>query len=108
MINLLKRTREEDVALKDAAGKRYPQKIFCLYDSVAQDYGFPVVRINQHVLFREIQEEILRGQSPMAKHPSDYTIFEVGEWDSTNGQFDFYEAKKSLGLVQDLKISSAN
>lgn len=80
-------------------------RIFCLYDSVAQDYGHPIVRINRGVLFREIQEELAKGQSRLAKHPSDITIFEVGIWDQAGGRFQFYDAKESLGLVQDLKSS---
>ena len=37
----------------------------------------------------------------MGTHPSDYTLFEIGEFDTDSGRIKEYEAKKSLGVALD-------
>lgn len=78
-------------------------KLFCAKDSKSETYG-PIMTSKTTGLFlRQVSEVLNEGQSIWAKHPQDFTLFEVGEYLPESGDVIMYDAKKSLGLVQDLK-----
>lgn len=81
-------------------------KIFLLKDGKSKTYGPPIVEENRGKLIRSIQEELSRGQAVWAKHPQDFTLFEIGTYDVLTGTIEMYESKDCVGLVQDFKISS--
>ena len=56
------------------------------------------------MFIRDVQEELSKGSAVWAKHPQDFSIFEVGEYDPYVGQVFLHESKKCLGLVQDFKV----
>jgi len=74
-------------------------KIFTTYDSKAEAYLQP--------FFMRSRGEALRGweticndpNSQFHKHPSDFTLFEIGEYDEQTGTIETYPAKCALGLA---------
>lgn len=74
-------------------------KIFCVFDSVAGAYLQP--------FFMQSKGEALRGwidvvndpKTSFNKHPADYTLFELGEYDSLTGSIVTHEVKISLGTA---------
>lgn len=80
-------------------------KVFLLKDDKSSSYGPPFIDENRGKVIRGIQEELQKGQAVWAKHPQDFTLFEVGEFDQRDGTITMYETKKCVGLVQDFKIS---
>lgn len=80
-------------------------KMFIFKDQKSTSYGSPITVPTRGMFIRDVQEEIKRGQAIWAKHPQDFAIFEIGEYDPFKGNVQLYENKNCLGLVQDFKIS---
>lgn len=78
-------------------------KLFLLKDEKSTSYGFPLSRETRGMFLRDIQEELKRGQALFAKHPQDFSIFEIGEYDALTGEVKLYESKNCLGLVSDFR-----
>jgi len=80
-------------------------KVFVFKDSKSQTYGPPFIDENRGKVIREVQEGIQTGQAVWAKHPQDFTLFEIADYDAKSGSIQMYESKVAVGLVQDFKIS---
>lgn len=80
-------------------------KIFVLKDDKSATYGPPIVEQTRGMLIRSIQEGLAQGTAIWAKHPQDFTLFEMGEYDPRTGNIELYESKSCLGLVQDFRTS---
>lgn len=81
-------------------------KIFLLKDDKSATYGPPIVEQTRGMLIRSIQEGLQAGQAIWAKHPQDFALFEIGEYDVRTGNIELYDNKSCIGLVQDFKTSS--
>lgn len=79
------------------------QKIFVFKDDKSNSYGPPMVMPTKGIFIREVQDQLKQGQAVWAKHPQDFTIFEIGEYDPSTGTVHNYEAKSAIGLVDDFK-----
>ncbi len=74
-------------------------KIFTVYDSKSETYLTP--------FFMKTKGEALRGFIDVAqddkhqfgKHPEDYTLFEIGEYDDVKCTIISYESKISVGTA---------
>lgn len=99
----MKITNEQHEAATKTAGV---QKIFCFKDDKSDSYGPPMTVENQGFLIRQVQEELVKGQAIWAKHPHDFSIFELGEYDIYTGIITRHETKKCLGLVLDFKTNN--
>lgn len=86
--------------------ERDRSKIFIFKDDKSKSYGFPIAMETKGMFLRQVQEELQRGQMIWAKHPQDFSIFEIGEYDVLTGQIFMYESKNCLGLVQDFRQSN--
>lgn len=80
-------------------------KVFCLKDSKSASYGGPMLFENHGMAIRWIQEGLQNGQPVWAKHPQDFSLFEIGEYDPRSGTMVPGSEKNCIGLVQDFKIS---
>lgn len=80
-------------------------KVFTVYDSKIEAYGQPWLAQATGAAIRSFTDEVNRtdGQSPVAAHPEDFTLFEIGTWDELAGEIDMYHAKKSLGTGVDFR-----
>lgn len=81
-------------------------KIFIFKDDKSASYGMPMVQQTRGMFLRDVQEELNRGQAVFARHPQDFSIFEIGEYDPTTGKIDLYETKNCLGLVSDFRTAA--
>lgn len=84
------------------------KKIFVMYDSKSESYDQPWFIQNRGIAIRSLLDEVSKNPDhPFKKWPEDFTLFEVGEYDNTNGTIQMYEAKQSIGTLNDiLKIAS--
>lgn len=80
-------------------------KLFVFKDAKSATYGPPFADENRGKVIRSIQEQLAQKQAVWAKHPQDFTLFEIGEYDLRTGQVEMYESKVAVGLVQDFNIS---
>lgn len=84
--------------------KQQNPKLFVLKDAKSTSYGMPITAQTTGVFIRDIiQYELQRGQAVFARHPEDFSIFEIGEYDPTTGNLELYENKNCLGLVSDFR-----
>lgn len=60
-------------------------QIFSVYDKKAVAYNLPVFYHQKGQAIRAFQDAVTDPQSPFNKHPEDFSIFHVGEWNDTTG-----------------------
>jgi len=80
-------------------------KIFVFKDQKSTSYGPPITVQTRGMFIRDVQDALKQGQMVWAKHPQDFAIFEIGEYDPFKGAVELYENKNCLGLVQDFQTS---
>lgn len=83
-------------------------KIFTIYDSKAENYLNPVYRETLGLLMRDLEGALQDREHMFAKHPMDFTLFELGSYDSSTGQINTLEAKKNIGNLHELFRSVAS
>lgn len=72
-------------------------KTFTAYDSKVKNYTKPLYHRNAAEAVRAFEEECNNPQSQLNKYPSDFTLFETGEYDDETGVLTFLDAFVSLG-----------
>ena len=77
------------------------KKVVTLYDQKASVYLQPMMFPSLGAALRDIADGT-QGDGLIAKHPSDFQIFELGEWDDTSCKFELLDAKINHGTVQEL------
>lgn len=82
-------------------------KVFIFKDEKSNSYGLPILYKTRGLFIRDIQDELMKGQTIWSKHPQDFSVFEVGEYDEQSGLIINYETKNCIGLVSDFKLSEA-
>lgn len=82
-------------------------KIYNVYDSKAETWGMPLFfdcRANALRSFGEAVNNI-SDDNQISKYASDFTFFEIGEYDREIGVITMYESKINLGLAIEYKKS---
>lgn len=74
-------------------------KAFVIYDSKSESYRPPMCYKATGEAIREFADAVNDEKSFVAKHPADYTLFEIGEYNELQGILAMYEAKKNLGVA---------
>ncbi|AZL82966.1 nonstructural protein [Apis mellifera associated microvirus 18] len=82
-------------------------KVFTVYDSKVEAYAQPFFCRTIGEALRSWEGACNDGQSMMSKHPGDFTLFEVAEFDEKTGTFHPRETKNNLGLAIEQKRSAA-
>lgn len=77
-------------------------KIFAVYDSAVGAYMQPFFMQSKGQAIRAWQDTINDSKTQFHAHPSDFTLFELGEYDDENGTFTNLPAKLSLGTALEL------
>jgi len=63
--------------------------IFCVRDRATDQYGNPMFLISEGQAIRSFSDEVNRNadDNMMHKHPDDYDLYRLGEFDSDTGEF---------------------
>lgn len=61
-------------------------KVFSVYDSKVEAYKQPFFMSTKGEAIRGIMECLEKNDHPFAKYPADFTLFELGEYDDSNGK----------------------
>jgi hypothetical protein len=72
-------------------------KVFTIYDAKAEAYLQPFFLSTKGQAIRSITEALANTEHQFAKYPQDFTLFELGEYDDSNGQMLPHQAPLSLG-----------
>lgn len=81
--------------------------VVAVFDSAVQAYGRPIFVPAIGVALRSFQDEVNRkdSENPVAAHPSDYELFNLGVFDDATGVFIGCEGGPvSLARAKDLVI----
>lgn len=73
--------------------------IFTVYDSCAELFGQPFFTNTVGAAERIIGEAVNEGDHPFNKHPGDYTLFELGTFESDTGVIETLPAAINRGLL---------
>jgi hypothetical protein len=77
-------------------------------DRAADAYARPMFVPSTGVAIRSFSDEINRAdaENQLYNHPDDFDLYEFGEFDDNNGQFNLYEQPKLLSLGKQVKIQN--
>lgn len=81
-------------------------RAFTVYDSKVDGYLRPFFMQTPAEAMRAFKDTVNDGQSPISKHPEDYTLFEVGTFDESTGRIEPLDAPLGLGLALNFKDSA--
>lgn len=74
-------------------------KLFAIYDSKAEAYNTPFCFNTIGQATRAFTDEAQNPQSSIAKHPEDFTLFELGSFDDSSASFELHATPKSIGTA---------
>ncbi len=74
-------------------------KVFSIYDSKADSFLQPFFVPNRAMALRSFASACQEERSDFNRYSGDYTLFEIGDWESEKGIWVEYEAKINLGLA---------
>jgi len=74
-------------------------KVFSVYDSKAEAFLQPFFSPNAGVALRSFERAANDESTDFCRYASDYSLFEIGEWESTEGVWKAHESKINLGLA---------
>lgn len=60
-------------------------KLFGVYDSKALAFLQPFFSVSNGAAIRAFEDVVRDGQSPISKHPGDYQLYELGQFDDRSG-----------------------
>lgn len=61
------------------------QSVYSVYDLKGEMYGLPYFAHNDAVAVRMFSDACKDSETPIGRHPHDFTLFRVGVWNSDNG-----------------------
>lgn len=73
-------------------------KVFTVYDCKAEAYLNPFYSDATGQAKRIFTDAVNDKQHPFGQHPEDYTLFELGSYDSKTAQFTNLDAPLNLGV----------
>lgn len=74
-------------------------KVYAIYDSKIEAFQQPFFMQTKGQAIRALQDNLSNVDSQIAKHPEDFTLFELSQYDDVKGKFDCYDTPVSLGLL---------
>jgi len=83
-------------------------KMYVIYDSKMEAYMSPWLMPARGAAIRNFMEAAKDSQSQVCKHPGDFTLFEIGEFDDATGIVTMHKAHENLGTALDIVGSEAD
>lgn len=74
-------------------------KAFTIYDTKLEAYMQPFFMTSKGQALRAFSDTVNDQSTQFAKHPEDFTLFEIGEYDDSNAQLTSHKTPISLGLA---------
>lgn len=83
-------------------------KIFTVYDSKLEAYLQPFFMQSKGAAIRAYSDSVNDKTTQFCKHPGDFTLFEIGEYDDQSGNLKNYTVKVNLGTALEHQKTSFN
>lgn len=74
-------------------------KIFSVYDSKAAAFLQPIFCVNAAVAIRSFEHAVNSEGHDFSRFSADYTLFELGEFESASGHFNLHVQPLNLGTA---------
>lgn len=74
-------------------------KVFAIFDSKVKAFITPFFQRSSGEAIRAFSDAVGDVNSGFCKHPEDYTLFELGEFEDMDASFQLLETPHSLGLA---------
>ncbi|AXL15135.1 nonstructural protein [Microviridae sp.] len=63
-------------------------KMFSIYDQKVQVFNTPFFMVNQQIAKRAFSDLMQEEGTTINKHPKDFALYELGEYDDSTGKLD--------------------
>lgn len=82
-------------------------KVFNLYDAKSEVFDIPMFAKTTNEMLRDLTAVVNRenDRNKLWLYPSDFTLFEVGEYDDLTGTFNTLDTPHAICLLHDLKVT---
>ena len=77
-------------------------KMFCVFDVKAEAYQPPLFLLTEGQAVRAFGDAIANSNHEFSRHPEDYTLFEVGEFDDKHAGFDLLRSPRVVATGLEL------
>lgn len=74
-------------------------KVFAVYDAKAETFMQPFHMNTRGMATRAWMDTVNDAKTQFNKHPQDFTLFELGEFDDEKGTFHNHNTPQSVGLA---------
>lgn len=75
--------------------------VYSIYDTKAEAYYPPFMQTTKGLALRLFTDMANDRNTNVGRHPGDYHLFNIGNWDDGSCQFDILEARVNLGAAID-------
>lgn len=82
-------------------------KVYAVYDSKVEAYLNPFVMRSRGEALRGFESAVNDPQTSFCRHPADYTLFEIGEYDESSGLLKPHSVHVSCGVAVEFKRAPA-
>ena len=80
-------------------------KIFSLYDTKAKAYGQPFFSPTTGLAIRNLEDAVSRDkESSLARHPADFVLYEIGDFDDSIGKISGRTEYGNLGSAAQFEL----
>lgn len=70
--------------------------VYTIYDAKAKVYNKPFYQLNEDVMVRTAQDLLTDMTTDVARHPEDFVLYYMGQYDDNKGEFKFKEIKEVM------------
>ena len=81
-------------------------QMFVQYDSKADAYSLPFWAVTVPAAIRSFTDMALNPETLVNRHPGDFTLFHVGEYDDVSGRVSMFDVKSNLGLASEFMTAA--
>ena len=74
-------------------------KLYSVYDSKAEAFNEPFYANKDGLAIRIFTDHVNRDETIWGKYPHDFTLFQIGEFDSEKGSLTPLDTPRNLGMA---------
>lgn len=79
-------------------------KIYSIFDDKAKIYNKPFHQLNAAVMHRTCMDLLQDEQTEIFKHPEDFIVYELGDYDDVKGEYELIKGKRIMFRFSELEV----
>ena len=80
-------------------------RVFCIWDGAAEEFQAPFYNHSIGLVNRALSDEIASGDSPLSKHVDDFSLYELGNYDTQTGRFVLHDSPKLIYALAEIVVN---